>query len=495
MNNITMNNMLRTKRMFENLLELTLTVFSRPKITISDFYHAFHNNYFDITNNVSKKNEKDYSDRNNFFYEHVYSTMPKSRIWIKNCDLSSDCHWMQNIMTTHPEGLVELVVFCPSLYKFSIFQNKIQEEMPHVTKYMIGFYDKPKPWKAKASIFAIKNSKPYFDIHLDGVFYIDLKDNSVCYLSIDYNDSEMKDMKNKILEWKRSHTLYENNLSLFPTWAYPDFTNGDIYPKKIDFGTKLGEISQLYYCKEKVRKQCHEKKIYSYYDERFLPFLKTIQTEKRYAIIKRIVDAQKKNDNSWYVIDEKIVDDNNFQKLLQSKNIYYMDFETDVNQNVYCIGMVSNMGEKICLWGDDVRKEFEEFLENNKDAIFVYYYAEKRQMKDWIIHQYGESKSEAENWINENTTNWIDLNPILSNYCGFKDAFDFKLKSIQKAFSNHGIITENYSEECANGKESLDVYREYCETQNDDLKKNLIHYNYLDCLFTKNISEFIYTNY
>jgi hypothetical protein len=486
--------MLRTKRMFENLLELTMTVFSRPKTTISDFYHAFHNNYFDITNNESEKIEKDYSDRNNFFYEHVYSIIPKSRFWIRNCNLSPDYHWMQNIETTSPECTIELVVFCPSLYKLPVFQNKIQSDMPYVTKYMIGFYGKPQPWKAKTFIFAIQNSKPYFDIHLDGVFYIDLKDNTLHYLSINYNENEMKDMKNKILQWKRYHTLYEKNLSLFPTWAYPDFTKGDVYPKKIEFGTELGEISQLYYCKEKVRKLCHENNIFSYHDERFLPFLKTIHTQKKYEIIKRIVDVQKKIDNSWYIIDEKIVEDNNFQKLLQSKKIYYMDFETDVNQNVYLIGILSHEGEMISLW-ENPRKEFEKFLEDNKDAVFVYYYAEKRQMKDWLIHQYGENKSEAENWINENTTNWIDLNPILSNYCAFKDAFDFKLKSIQKAFSNHGIITENYSEECANGKESLDVYREYSETQNDDLKKNLIHYNYLDCLFTKNIAEFIYTHY
>ena len=171
-----------------------------------------------------------------------------------------------------------------------------------------------------------------------------------------------------------------------------------------------------------------------------------------------------------------------------------MDFETDNDQNIYLIGILSYEGEIISLWESPIEK-FEKFLEDNKDAIFVYYCAEKTQMKRWLKKKYNLTNDEGENWINKNTTNWIDLNPILSNYCAFKDSFDFKLKSIQKAFSNHGVITESYSDDCANGKDSLDVYREYSETQNDDLKKNLIYYNYLDCLFTKNIAEFIYTHY
>jgi hypothetical protein len=486
--------------MNKKLLELTMSIFSRPKITFSDFYYAIHDNYFDIMYSKSEKIEKDYSDKDNFFYENVYSVMPKSRIWIKNSNLSSEYHWIQNIETTLPMGLVELVVFCPFLYKLPIFQDKIQPEMPYVTKYMIGFYGKPKPWKIKTSIFAVQNSRPYFDVHLDGVFYIDLKDNNIHYLSIDYDQNEMNNMKNRIIQWKRYHTLYEEqykeDLCLFPTWAYPHFTNtkDDVYPKKIKFAKELGEISQLYYCKEKVRKQCHENNIFSYHDERFLPFLKTIQTDKKYEIIKRIVDAQKKNDNSWYIIDKKIEDDDNFKKLLQSKKIYYMDFETDNDQNIYLIGILSYEGEIISLWESPIEK-FEKFLEDNKDAIFVYYCAEKTQMKRWLKKKYNLTNDEGENWINKNTTNWIDLNPILSNYCAFKDSFDFKLKSIQKAFSNHGVITESYSDDCANGKDSLDVYREYSETQNDDLKKNLIYYNYLDCLFTKNIAEFIYTHH
>lgn len=466
----------------ENILQLSWKIFSRPTVHMSDFYHAFQNNYFDITcPENSTKREKDYFERDNFFFEFVKPVMPKSRNWISS--VSSEYHWMQNVMTTTPKGYVDMLVFCPLLFKLPVFQHKTNN-LPYTTKYMIGFYEKPSEWKIKSCIYAIQNMKPYFDVYTEGVFYVDLKEYAVHFVAVDYKKPEMVDKKNKILHLKRFHTIYEKNSSMYPRWAYPNFCNGCDCSKKTKIATELGEISQLYYCKKKIRKKCHDNGIFSYKDDAFHLMLKKNIPEKQYETIMRILRAQKKNENFWYIIDKNIVQDDNFNRLVQSRKIYYIDFETTRQQDVYLIGILSSDNTFVFMW-ENPKEEFSRFLDENKDAIFVYYMAEMKFAKKMFGDDYCDSITE----------NWIDLCPILTNYCAFQNAFDFKLKSVQKAFFQKGILTEKYSEECSNGLKSIELYEEYCETKNDKIKQDLIYYNYLDCLFTKDIAQFIYKNY
>lgn len=463
------------------ITKLTSKVFQQPSLTMSDFYHSFHNNYMDM--NLSKKKiEKDYFIRDNFFFEHINGSIPKTRNWVSK--ISAEYHWMQNVSTSYPAGVVDLLVFGPTLFKLGILQENISSEMPYTCKYIIGFFDKPSEWKIKTSIFAIENMKPFLEVYEKGVFYLNLNDYSVHFIPVDYKREEMIHKKNKILHWKRYHSFYEKNISLFPKWAYPNFSKGEMYDTKIRIGKELGEITLLYYCKDAFRKKCHNAGIYSYKDPDFLSFLKENQSSKRYDIILRILSAQKKIENKWYLIEKNIRDDDNFQKLLDAQTIFYIDFETDAHGNVYLIGILSNEKEFVYMWGNR-KVDFIEFLDNNKDALFVYYNAEKKFMKKWFGDDFHENMVE----------NWIDLNPILTTYCAFQDAFDFKLKSIQRAFYQHGILTEKYSEECPDGLKSIELFNEYCDTKNEKIKTDLIHYNYLDCLFTKDIAEFIYKNY
>lgn len=469
----------------KTFLKLSSDILSNPSMSMSDFYHSFHNNYIDITHDQPvKKIEKDYFERDNFFLEYIYPFVPKTRNWVSK--ISAEYHWMQNVSTSYPSGMIDLLVFTPLLFKLDIFQKTISTEqnIPYTCKYMIGFFDKPSEWKIKTCLFALENTKPFMDIYQEGVFYLKLEDFSLHFISVDYKREEMIHKKNKILHWKRFHSFYERNIHLFPKWAYPNFSKGEVYDTKIRIGKELGEITLLYYCKEAFRKKCHHAGIYSYHDPDFMCFLKENKSVKQYQSIKRILSAQKKNEDKWYIIDKKIASNNNFQRLRNTNKIFYIDFETDAHGNVYLIGILSNENEFVYLWGNP-KLEFLEFLEANRDSIFVYYHAEKKILKKWFGNDFQESMVE----------NWIDFNPILTDYCAFEGAFDFKLKSIQKAFYHHGILTEKYSDDCPDGLKSIELFNEYCTTKNEIIKKNLIHYNYLDCLFTKDIAEFIYNNF
>ena len=454
------------------------TMFLRPCLTTGDFYHAFHNNYFDIVYQTdSKKVEKDYGQRNNFYFEFIRSFIPKCGNWVSR--LSPENHWTQNIISGSPKGLIDMVVFCPLLFKLPVFQDQLNK-IPYSTKYMVGFFERPSEWKIKTTIFAVENMRPYFDIYTQGIFYLNLSDYSLEFIPIAYKRSEMLNIQNKIVHWKRFHKLYETNLLLFPRWAYPNFARGESHGRKLMIGRQLGEISQLYFCKEKIRKKCHDNGIYSYYDDAFVPFLEKNISKKIFDIVARILKAQKKNDKSWFVIEDKIRKDKDYIFLSKTSRKYYIDFETDAHQNVYLIGILSSENEFTYFWGD-VRERFSSFLELNKDAVFVYYKAEKKFMKKLCGLDYDERM----------LCNWIDVCPLLTNYCAFEGAYDFKLKSIQKSFFEHDVLQEEYSEDCSNGLKSIQLYEDYCESGCPNLQQHIIHYNYLDCSFMKNITDFV----
>ena len=473
--------------MLKSLRNFSSSVFCQPPpLKMSDFYHSIHGNYVDITSEHqnSKKVEKDFMERNNFFSEFIYPNLPKTRNWTSK--VSYEYHWMQNISTSYPSGFVDILTFTPSLFKLDIFQKTMSSEniLPYTQKYMVGFFGKPSEWKIKTCLFALENTKPVIDVYKEGVFYIKLEDYTFHFLPVHYKREEMLHQKNKILHWKRFHSFYEKNKYLFPKWAYPNFCKGEIYDAKVELGKELGEITMLYYCKDAFRRKCHQAGIYSYKDPDFIPFLQEHQSAKKYKIIQRILSAQKKSEDKWFQIEKSIAEDVDFKRLLDATKLFYIDFETDGNGMVYLTGILSNENKFVYLWGN-AKVEFEEFLENHHDAIFVYYNAEKKFLKKWFGRDFDENMVQ----------NWIDLNPILTNYCGFEGAFDYKLKSIQKAFFHHGVLTERYSEDCSDGFKSIELYNEYCQTKNQKVKQDLVHYNYLDCLFTKDIAEFIFKNY
>ena len=65
--------------------------------------------------------------------------------------------------------------------------------------------------------------------------------------------------------------------------------------------------------------------------------------------------------------------------------------------------------------------------------------------------------------------NFFDLTidfPLIKNYCAFKGAYNFSMKSIEKVFTDKGLITETYKDgNCKNGLESISIFEEYLKNK------------------------------
>ena len=101
--------------------------------------------------------------------------------------------------------------------------------------------------------------------------------------------------------------------------------------------------------------------------------------------------------------------------------------------------------------------------------------------------------------------NWKDLQEVFTGeQIVIKGAFNYKLKSIVAALSNHGLIKSSYDHlMCGSGIDAMvDGYNCYMSTSrmNIDIQhyltdKNIIEYNRLDCYTLFEILQYLRNNF
>ena len=197
--------------------------------------------------------------------------------------------------------------------------------------------------------------------------------------------------------------------------------------------------------------------------------------------IKRVQRVNSPSFKGWYFIDDKIVQDPNF-KVLQEKfkegKCIYWDAEYTSEQQ-YLYGFYHEDGRYEHIWEDDNESRLCErvfdFFQKYPDHAFIYYVADKSKFQKLLEKM---KMSYSKNFFDLT----IDLFPMIKNYCAFKGAYNFSMKSIEKVFTDKGLITETYKDgNCKNGLESISIFQEYLKTKNQDIRQDIIEYNRLDC--------------
>ena len=85
-------------------------------------------------------------------------------------------------------------------------------------------------------------------------------------------------------------------------------------------------------------------------------------------------------------------------------------------------------------------------------------------------------------------SNFVDLYQLLKNYVAFKDCYNFKLKTIEKALEKQGLIQTSYKDlTCQCGGDSVQMYEDYKLFKSQEIKNEILEYNKIDCINQKKI--------
>jgi hypothetical protein len=326
-------------------------------------------------------------------------------------------------------------------------------------------------------------------IHLEPThFYVyNIKNSSIHKIFIqDYISSIKSSIRNlrRILNFS---TLYEKE-TMGPL-LYPNMKlNSNHWNKfKSEFATEIGELTMIWQITNKHKQIAYSHNIYSWKDTRFNASLVGLQDKKKH-IVDSILNINRQS-SQFIHIDSPFP----FRHLFHNHSDLYVDFEY-TNQYLYLIGIVYK--EKyISLWASelsiDAEKqlllEFQTFLISiSNDSKIWYWFAEKNK----YIQKCNQHN------LSFSLSNWYDLHyTILNGTIVFKNAFDFKLKSIVNALYISKQIDYNYSElDCSNGEESIQMAFDYYQSNNINIKQKIQIYNKMDCCATRDIYFIIKNN-
>ena len=195
--------------------------------------------------------------------------------------------------------------------------------------------------------------------------------------------------------------------------------------------------------------------------------------------------AMKKSE--WKFIDQSIEDNQDYQNTKQAfhdDKILYIDLEFTSKQ-LYLCGWTDKDDKYSFIWDDHSNASFMEkllaFLSEKQDHIFIYYSAEVKKLKEYVRKL---ALSIDDSFFN----NFIDLYQLLKNYVAFKDCYNFKLKTIEKAFAKQGLIETSYKDlACQCGGDSVEMFEDYKLFQCPKLQSEILEYNKIDCINQRKI--------
>jgi hypothetical protein len=333
------------------------------------------------------------------------------------------------------------------------------------------------------------------------------------------------------LEWLRDVRQNDYDLSKYPLARdelYPNMCNRYDYPYhniKKTFAEKHNDLTLLWNVGPKQRRIANNNGIYDWKDPKCTPEALGVNGKVRSKVLARILEA---NHSETRNIFPKYVEINveNWQDELGLQ--LFCDFETtcavfndmedlpELNYDSFifligvgylcpktkkwiykefCANRISEEEEKkICL-------EFYEFVKNLEKAnkinipIWHYSHAEKTFWKRF------EKRSQ-----NNFPLNWRDLLKVfIDGQIGVKKALNYSLKTITKAFYEHGFISTSYdnSAECSNGTDAaLQAYQanKDCIKRGISMKDHeciqyIIRYNQIDVKVMWEILSYLRLNH
>ncbi len=471
-------------------------------IFFSDLKKACENNFYDIVYKQTKFNLKEYnikiyeSDIVNYggIQRKIMNQEDRqASIVLSEYDGDSDQlllpKWYHFVYLSSYSPIYITLIHSQILTEYFPSASQAYHKSSQPDQFIIGFPDSTKSDTDKQILhFMLYKMLSQRSIHLDMYGYVNIKRNAqIEYVFsnqtkyIQYFDSlidEIANVKDNLYMWNLHKKLEPR--------YYPQFTQSSVNhsSQKISDGIEYGEISMLYNCGNSIRKRCHDRNIFSFYDDRFLNQLSN-GTRK---IIERIFYVNfEMNKSEWKFISETIKDNDDYQKAKQAfheNKILYIDLEFTSKQ-LYLCGWTDKDDNYSFIWEDDSNASFMEkllaFLTKKQDHIFIYYSAEVKKLKEYVRKL---ALSIEDSFFN----NFVDLYQLLKNYVAFKDCYNFKLKTIEKALAKQGLIETSYKDlTCQSGGDSIEMFEDYKILKCANLQKEILEYNKIDCINQKKI--------
>lgn len=352
--------------------------------------------------------------------------------------------------------------------------------------------------------------------------------NKLAIIDYDNIDSEYIEKTNDGIQWIKSLRSEGSTWTLTPlpskSELYPNMKNdkdGEYHSIKRKISEDIGEITQVWNCGYKKRILAHSKGVYSWRDPKFNSKLINIGNTKNGLVIDKILNINRQNKDiikpdyikfereKWYNCGDDMIE-------------FYLDFETltsgldsninDDNRYIFMIGIgyIKNNN-----W------VFNSFVMENKS-----YESEEKMFNNFIhfINQilFNENKTKCKlyHWsyaevgsylnykfrhnlkINDNYISFYDLNKVFVNEpITINGALDFSLKTIAKALKEHKLIESFWDTDskCSNGLNAMIMANNLYLLKkdniiNDNVMKEIIHYNEIDCKVLWEIHKLIKQN-
>jgi predicted RecB family nuclease len=361
---------------------------------------------------------------------------------------------------------------------------------------------------------------------------------------IDYDttDDEFVTLTNNAIEWLLDMKKNGKDWQLLPTPSKPELypnmkndMNSSFHHIKSELNEQLKDITSIWNCGYKKRIIAHQSNIYSWDDKRLNAKIMGFDAKSKVGkTIDKILNINRQEED--IIQPEKVTYDRlNWFNKSQDTQEFYLDFETlnDTNQNnslnqnntlIFMIGLgyMDKSGEWIfkCFVMKEKNKSselemFNDFysyinnilINNNKTHSKFYHWsnAEVTMYNDFL-----KRNNNLNNNLNIVNHTFYDLNKVfVQEPIVVKDALNFSLKTIAKALHKNGLIQSIWdnNNECSNGLNAMimamNLYDErniinnnkskkrkfICDIEDEEIMKNIIHYNSIDCKVLWEIHE------
>jgi hypothetical protein len=352
-------------------------------------------------------------------------------------------------------------------------------------------------------------------------------------------DKDIVEQTYKAIEWVKENTENGHKWSVNPPSRDELFPNmchdsGSYQKRKEEIAFKIGEISSIWNCGVKQRKEAFKNGISSWRDKRCVSKNLGINGKRKDIIDKILVI----NRNTKEKISPKKITSNLYNWKNTESPEMFVDFETlsdifpdfsqlPVQKSIDMIFMIGVWYKKDDEW---MYKHFtcenptyeEEFRIMNEFNTFVvdnggsetklwYWYADKQFWKRSESRQYDRLSDDDSNVLNRNLVanwklnNWVDLCDIFKQEpIVIKGCFDFGLKSIAKSMRKHGLIKTEIESTCVSGMDAMVfAYEAYTSHTDKKLSKedketvfnDIAKYNEFDCKVLWEILEYLRKNH
>ncbi len=364
--------------------------------------------------------------------------------------------------------------------------------------------------------------------------------NNICYISnnfmeniaiIDYKgiDKHYNYITNRAIEWVRNMRTDGINWKLLPTPSvlelYPNMKNDkdDGYRNiKMELAERIHEITNLWWCSYKKREIAHSKNIFNWMDKKFNAELIEIKDTKIATTLNNILKFNRNNKNIIRTID--LVKNNNWNNNWNNndKMEFYIDFET-INSNIGQIDIVDNNIIFMISIGWEINNswEYKTFMINkysddeelkmiNNMWDFINNKMLELNKTDYIfIHWSNAEITFYNNFLSKHPFNNLgqfksfDLYKLfLDNNIIVKGALNFSLKTIANAMYKNKLINTCWDKNssCNNGLQAMflayNLYKnnDYVD-ENNNIMKEIIRYNIIDCQVMYEILSYLRNNY